>query len=140
LYNTIYYVSLKNDDTGGKSRTYRALAELVGDYMQKAGSSFANVSGNPVVTASYIKRNRDEGYGLYPAITLFFNKGTLTGMHVGTVPGHNDSDKPLDAEEIKSLEDAFKKHFEVLGTDPCPAKCQRFFVPDRLIQKSVKTV
>jgi thiol-disulfide isomerase/thioredoxin len=121
-YNTIYYVPLKNED-GEKNRAYRALAELVGDYMQKAGSSFANVSGNPLVTASYVKRNRDEGYGLYPAITLFFNRGTLVGMHVGTVPDHNDSNKPLDAAGIKSLEEAFKKHFEVLGTDPCPAKC-----------------
>jgi hypothetical protein len=123
LYNTIYYVPIKNDDRGEKSRAYRALAELVGNYMGKAGSSFANVSGNPLVVASYIKRNEDAGYGLYPAITLFFNRGVLVGMHVGTVPGHNDSNKPMDAAEIRILEEAFKEHFEVLGTEPCPAKC-----------------
>jgi hypothetical protein len=122
LYNTIYYVPVENDTGGGKGKAYRALAELAGNYMEKAGSSFANVSGNPAVVASYVKRNRDKGYGLFPAVTLFFNKGTLVGMHVGTVPGHN-SDEPLDEDGIKALEEAFTKHFEVLGTNPCPAKC-----------------
>lgn len=119
----IHYVSLKRFGGSSGEVGYQELAELVGEYMRGWGTAFANVTGSESTIISRIEEIQDGEYRMFAGILLFYNKGTLTGMNVGTIEGHYDVDTLLNSQQEEKFLEMFDRHMEVLGTDPCPPGC-----------------
>ncbi|MCL2221124.1 MAG: hypothetical protein FWC20_03050 [Oscillospiraceae bacterium] len=122
-HSTVYYVPiLMNDESSGEAG-YREFAEHIGKYILRAGTAFANVTGNESRIEAYIGRIEERGFSLLSSTLLFYNNGMLIGAHLGAIPGHNDSDIPFTQQQAEQFIEIFNEHMSGLGGNPCPPGC-----------------
>lgn len=119
----ILYIPLQRNDNSGKSQNGKELAKEICDYIRKAGTSFANVEGTEARIGYCINAIEENGDSLFASTIIFYNKGNIVGMNLGTVQGHENSDEQLTDEEKIRFKEIFNKFYSDLGKSPCPYDC-----------------
>ena len=95
-----------------------AYAAQVQAYLEKGGTSFANVAGSTSLIEENISCDARDMQG----VLLFVNKGTVIGAQVGTAADAQDPQQDV-SESLDEILDQMESWVQKLGSSPCPTYC-----------------